>query len=280
MPLDIEVFKEPRGFIRCLELFFAIVAFSTLANFSTEFSFNIKCKNETGVPLDDSFGLNILYVPVGYPFNIAGAEPKDLSQRKPCGVHFEDNTQKYSKISFMEEFNFSSDAQFYVFVGVISFLYAVLSVLVYGYYADKYLDDPKNFPKMDFMVSAVLAMFWLAGSAAWANGLSGLKFACNPDNWLYRSDYGGVCAKASNNVLKFSKIDSCNTLSAGSFAGANGAVLLGFINFVLWTANLWYLYKETSWFAGKKQTVNLEVEAAGIEENPMEADQELEEQVK
>ena len=117
-------------------------------------------------------------------------------------------------------------------------------MLVYGYYADKYLDDPKNFPKMDFMVSAVLAMFWLAGSAAWANGLTGLKFACNPDNWLYRwgrtssdlsnslsrSDYGGVCAKASNNVLKFSKIDSCNTLSAGSFAGANGAVLLGEIS--------------------------------------------------
>ena len=117
MPLDIEVLKEPRGFIRCLEFFFAIVAFSTLANFSTEFSFDIKCKNAT---LDDQK----ILVQVDYPFNIAAVEPIDLSVRKPCGVAFEDNTERYSRITFLKSFNFSSDAQFYVFVGVVSFLYA------------------------------------------------------------------------------------------------------------------------------------------------------------
>jgi len=262
-----EVFKEPRGFIRCLELFFGVVAFSTLANWNTEFSFNIKCKDEKEVTQLS----NIVRVQVDYPFNIAGSQPKDLSQLKPCGVHFENDTIKYSKISFMESFDFSSDGQFFVFVGVISFLYAGLSVLMYGYYPDKYLDDPKNFPKLDFMVSSVVAMFWLAGSAAWANGLTGLKFACNPTNWLYRSEYGGVCAKATNNTFKFNKIESCDTIFAGSFAGANCAVLLGFLNFVLWTANLWYLYKETSWFAGGKQAVV--ADAARIEENPMEEEQ-------
>jgi len=273
MPLDIEIFKEPRGFIRCLTLFFGIVAFSTLANFSTEFSFNIKCKNETGAEIDDIWGLRILMVQVYYPFNIAATKPINLSQMKPCGLHFEQNLSSYSQVSFMENFNYSSDAQFYVFVGVISFIISLLSVVVYGYYPDQYLDDPKNYPKIDFMVSAVLAMFWLASSAAWANGLTGLKFACNPENWLYRSEYGGVCAKASNDDQKFPVVDSCNTISAGSFAGANCAVLLGFLNFVLWTANLWYLYKETSWFAGRKPAADL-VEAARIEENPMEIEEE------
>ena len=120
MPLDIEALKEPRGFIRCLELFFGIVAFSTLASFSTEFSFDIKCKNAS---LDDP---GILKVQVDYPFNIAASKPIDLSKRKPCGVPFDDVTEKYSKITFLESFNFSSDAQFYVFVGVVSFLYAGL----------------------------------------------------------------------------------------------------------------------------------------------------------
>ena len=42
-----------------------------------------------------------------------------------------------------------------------------------------------------------------------------------------RSQYGGVCAKASNDTLKFPKIASCHTIFAGSFAGANCSVLLG-----------------------------------------------------
>jgi len=247
LDLDIEVFKEPRGFIRCLEFFFAIVAFSTLANFSTEFSFDIKCKNAT---LDDQ---KILEVQVDYPFNIASTKPIDLSKRKPCGVTFTSDEDKYSKITFLENFNFSSDAQFFVFVGVVSFLYAGLSLLLYLRYPDQYLDDPKSYPKIDFILSSVLGMFWLAGAAAWANGLTGLKFACDAENWLSRSGYGGVCTKATNQDLVVDRVASCNSISTGSFAGANGAVFLGFLNFLLWAANLWFLYKETSWFGGGKQ---------------------------
>ena len=126
MSPDWEVFKEPRAFIRCLELIFGVVAFSTLANWNTEFSFNINCKNET----EGSHGSYIIKVQVDYPYNLAGLQPKDLSQLKPCGVHFENGTAQYSKISFMESFDYSSDGQFFVFVGVISFLYAGLRFVV------------------------------------------------------------------------------------------------------------------------------------------------------
>ena len=89
-----------------------------MASFSTEFSFDIKCKNAT---FDDQRILK----KVEYPFNIAASKPIDLS--KTCGgVSFEGDTDKYSKITFLESFNFSGDAQFYVFVGVMSFLYAGL----------------------------------------------------------------------------------------------------------------------------------------------------------
>ena len=90
-----------------------------------------------------------------------------------------------------------------------------------------------------------------------------------------RSGHGGVCSKATNQYLIVKSVASCNSISTGSFAGANGAVFLGelsdlgvweevavvvllqlssgFLNFLLWAANLWFLYKETSWFVGGKQ---------------------------
>ena len=130
MPLDIEVFKEPRGFIRCLTLLFGIVAFSTLANYSTEFSFNIKCKNQSEFTLDDIIGLDEYPTHVSYPFNIAGMEPINLTRKTgggPCGVKFvEAKLVEYSEVKYMENFNYSSDAQFFVFVGVISFLISLI----------------------------------------------------------------------------------------------------------------------------------------------------------
>ena len=51
-------------------------------------------------------------------------------------------------------------------------------------------DVNKRNPKIDFLISAVLAMFWLAGAAAWANGLTGLRWAVTTENWLH---YSSIC---------------------------------------------------------------------------------------
>lgn len=53
-----------------------------------------------------------------------------------------------------------------------------------------YQDVNKRNPKIDFLITAVLAMFWLAGAAAWANGLTGLRWAVNTENWL---DHSSIC---------------------------------------------------------------------------------------
>jgi hypothetical protein len=58
------------------------------------------------------------------------------------------------------------------------------SLGLYLFYDSLYTDEQKHYPKVDFVVSVVLAMFWLAGSSAWANGLTQLKNIC--------SGFGGV----------------------------------------------------------------------------------------
>lgn len=185
MPVvNFEILKEPRGFIRCLEFLFSIIAFSTLANFSTEIVISIYCKSSK----DD---LPELFTrAVEYPFRVRELDPIDFGKYNMCGIQQLDGR---SSIKFSGDF--SSDAQFFVFTGVLSFLYSMFSVLVYMDMI-KLGQESKALAKADFMISALVAMFWLAGSAAWANGLSQLKWVCDTSNWLHQSS---ICTITSHN---------------------------------------------------------------------------------
>ena len=104
-----------------------------------------------------------------------------------------------------------------------------------------------------------MAFFWLAGSSAWANGLSGMKDVADPDNWIFTSQYenAAICFKTTHGSYLYPKIGVCNPISRGHFGGANVSVLFGFLNFFLWASNLWFLYKETSWYKGSQDQTNL-----------------------
>ena len=58
---DTEVLKEPRGFIRCLQWLFALVAFATCANFSTSCGYTVKCTKGGLDPI-------VVEHPIYYPF--------------------------------------------------------------------------------------------------------------------------------------------------------------------------------------------------------------------
>lgn len=68
----------------------------------------------------------------------------------------------------------SSDSQFFVATGVLSMLYCLFIIAVYGFVDQMYKDKPE-FPMADFILTTLLAIFWLSGSAAWSNGTSSLK---------------------------------------------------------------------------------------------------------
>ena len=69
----------------------------------------------------------------------------------------------------------------------------------------------------------IVAVFWLAASAAWANGVIGLKNAAASENWLFISEYS-VCHKG---VGGFDKpgVHHCVGGVNGSYGGANASVV-------------------------------------------------------
>jgi len=250
--IDTEVLKEPRGFLRCLQWFFAMLAFATCCDFSTTIGFDIVCKNKTIAGQEEPIHISTV---ISYPFQIDHNAPVKFTS-SPCGISYNPSV-KNQDITFPG--NFSSDAEFFVFTGVITWLYCFASIAVYVFYSSLYSNEQKNYPKVDFLITALLAFFWLAASSAWANGLNGMKQVADPDNWIYNNELenAAACFKTTIGTYAYPKIGECLSTAKGHFGGANISVLFGFLNVFLWVCNLWFLYKETNWFKQKQDQANL-----------------------
>merc|ERR1712029_423125 len=85
--------------------------------------------------------------------------------------------------------------------------------------------EQKKAPMVDFCLTAILAVFWLAASAAWANGVINMKYAANPDNWIFGS--GSICEMNNENYIN-TDVDSCSVIERGSFQKANISIIIGF----------------------------------------------------
>merc|ERR1712080_138833 len=86
---------------------------------------------------------------------------------------------------------------------------------------------------IDFCVTVVIAVFWLAGSSAWANSLNGLKNAADAGTWVTSSEIGGPCYSSDGHNPVLVYVASCGAIFKGSFGGANVSCILGFLNFFL-----------------------------------------------
>lgn len=205
MNYNLSAFSEPRGVMRVLQFIFSICAFATTTGFSL--SLSTTCNNDPSKFVFD------------YPFRFG---------EKVCPIP--KNATEFYYISA----DVSSDAQFFVATGVLSLMYCVFIILVYTF-LDELYKSKNEIPIADFILTVILAIFWLSGSAAWSNGTSGLKQVTD--------------------VTELSK--SCDpgcSLLLSSFSKLNISLIFGFLNFFLWTSDLWFLYKETIWFQTRMVT--------------------------
>ncbi|CAG9855106.1 unnamed protein product [Phyllotreta striolata] len=205
MDLNLSVFQEPRGVMRVLHLIFSICAFATITGYSGIIKYG--CALGSG---SKSFS---------YPFEIVVTDSLNSSETTKCNI------------SILGDF--SSDAKFFVSTGVLAMLYTLAIILVYTKFDEIYKSNTK-LPLYDFLITVLFGVLWLSSSAAWANGLTGLKTETNPH--LDDDTACKGCTATSNN-----------------FSTLNISVIFGFLNFFLWASDLWFVYKETSWFLGNQR---------------------------
>lgn len=199
MDFNLSAFQEPRGVMRILQFIFSICAFSTITGFEGSFKYRIGNVQES--------------CDYGYPFS------------KYWDAKINENATKVCELKL--DFDYSSDARFFVATGVLAMLYAIAIIIVYAKFDDLYKSN-SQLPLIDFVITVFFGVLWLSSSASWANSLTGLKYMPNA-------------------VETTCKVD----VTASSFSTLNISVILGFLNFFLWASDLWFLYKETAWFQGR-----------------------------
>ncbi|CAL8319395.1 unnamed protein product [Merluccius merluccius] len=196
---------------------FAIFAFSTCGSYSGMFKMSVECKNRSESDLS-------IEVEFEYPFR--------LHQ-----VYFDAPTcrgENQERLFLVGDY--SSSAEFFVTIGVFSFLYSMAALSVYCFMLEKYRENNKG-PQIDFAVTAVFTFFWLVCSCAWAKGLSDVKTATDPDRVITLIS---ACDEQENR---------CKEVHDPKVSGLNTSVAFGFINLILWAGNLWFVFKETGWMA-------------------------------
>jgi len=226
--LSYEAFKEPRGFLKILQWVFAICAFATTVNFSAYPSVELSCAgNQTTPPAPVRINHEIQY-----PFNL---DHELMTVKVPAcnGTSLECGPVGNAK----------SDAEFFVTTGVLTFLYSTGMIALY-LLADQMYTQNSKAPIVDFCITLLFAVFWLSASSAWANGLSAVRSGSDPTNWELVDNSG------TNTKLCSANLFECKNVITASFGGIVISILFGYINFILWAANLWFLYKETTWFGG------------------------------
>jgi len=208
---------EPRVIIRILQLIFAILAFSTTTSFDTQSTLQVTCPPIKAKP--QVFKINY---PIEYPFKF---QDTPIMQKFNCSEGIPIIQQKFPM-------DFTSSAQFFVATGVLGFLYAGAALGIYLAKSQQYATNPL-LPVVDLGVTGVLTVFWVAGAAAWALGVSDIKYYTHPK---YLSQHIFVCRDKSAD---------CAVIDLGNWATLNISILTGFTSAFLWAMSCWFVFKET-----------------------------------
>ncbi|XP_039235639.1 synaptophysin-like protein 2 [Pipra filicauda] len=206
--------QEPLGFIKVLEWLFAIFAFGSCGSFSGETGAMVRC---------ESGAMTAISVQFGYPFRL---------YQIPFGMP---NCQDESEARTLYLVgDFSAPAEFFVTLGIFCFLYSMAALGIYLRFHSLYSQNTK-LPFGDFCVTVCFAFFWLVAAAAWGKGLSDVKAATRPGALL------GAMAVCQDEGVR------CSPGTTPAMGLANISVLFGFLNFLLWAGNCWFVLRETPW---------------------------------
>ncbi|XP_008406983.1 synaptoporin b [Poecilia reticulata] len=203
----------------CMVIFapiFAICAFATCGGYHGYLQVKVDCSARR----QNNLSINIEF---GYPFRL-----QQIHFKAPlCDTSREE-------VVFLSG-DFSAAAQFFVTVGVLAFLYSFFATIVYVYYQNKYLKNNRG-PLVDFLVTVTFSLMWLLSSCCWAKSLTDIKAATNPTEVLLLI---ASCRETENR---------CATTQEPLWSRLNTSTVFGFLNAILWSGNIWFVFKETGWY--------------------------------
>jgi hypothetical protein len=258
----IDVLKEPLGFVKILQFVLALLAFAIACNGSSAVFISVQCQltssNLTTASTPASLKTQLYKASYGYPYDLTDAK---LFATTSCPSGQKPKTLDQSTIC-TETHNIVSSAQFFVFVGVMSFLYSFAFIIIYVFFRHKY-NNIVYFPLVDFGFTVIFALFWFCGSIAWAKAVDDIQSYTNPE-------------KIITNQKLACPPDACYPSYYPTYANIIVAAIIGFGNLVLWIGDVWFVLKETSWFKTRRnlrqaqsQQVNNPIQSTATNANPV-----------
>lgn len=233
------VFREPRGFIRWLQLFFAIIAFSTVVDFKTQETVTITCPVPAPpVPPAPPAPTPVPPVPPAPtpapPAPPAPAVPTTVQVSLVAQYPFNfagqviNNTCPGSVATYTPGPSLSGSPQFFVMTGVLSLIYASASLVVYLLFSSTY-DSFPVVPVGDLIVTAILCLFWFIASTSFSSSVTLLSSTVDFNHMQ------SLCQPPY----------ACIESAAPSWKSLHVGLVAGYTSFVLWGANIWFVFKET-----------------------------------
>jgi hypothetical protein len=205
--LNIDQLKVPLGFIKVLELVFALIAFAALNGW--KFELRYVCN---GIPR--SYETTTFSLP----------SVQFVKCDNTSGSLFNDS--------------FGGVSTFFAFVAIASVIFSLVMLFVYLYMWGLYAGDDRV-PQIDLLITMILAMSWFIATWSWwwgANGIERVTEEASVKSLLSEKDFKATDAK-----------------SYAVYAPLTVSILAGFTCLLLFATNIWFAYKETTWFRSRQQ---------------------------
>eukprot|EP00118_Oscarella_pearsei_P025051 m.307384 g.307384 ORF g.307384 m.307384 type:complete len:270 (+) comp42222_c0_seq1:47-856(+) len=210
------VFKEPRGFIKIIELIFVILALAVLVSFDT--SGGITISSTSGLSNSTSYTkFKVRYDFDGddYIFTDSGGNTFNLGDDK-----------------------FGPSAGYYVATSSLTLMYTAAAIGCYVFVEPRLNPQKQNiYFLVAFSATCGLTLFWLIGGAVWSHATDGVPSIVDQAFVRYRSTY---CPPTT----------TCLDDKPG-YGGMIVGVVLAFLNFFIWLFDCWFVFKETTIFRSR-----------------------------
>nr|CAD2184161.1 unnamed protein product [Meloidogyne enterolobii] len=221
--IDFEQLKMPIGFIRLLEAVFCLIVFAAFHGW--QFDLDIKCgpptkKNQTERATYEYHSLDIS----GYKVHRCNDSDTEV---------------------FLFKDDFGSGTDFYSYLIPLSLFLTTGMLLFYIFSYGVYASDDR-LPILDLTVTALLAVFWMFGTLFFSISARRIEEATKPENVNATLAAIDICG---GRKCEYTSYSVHATLAIASLAGVG--------LFILFTGNIWYIYKETPYFRNRQSRRNL-----------------------